>query len=75
MANPRANRLKEFREKRGLSLTEVAKLVDVDLSTASRHEGGERGLDKLTLLKYAHLYRVESYELFMDLVADEQATS
>lgn len=74
MTSPRSNRLKEYRDRRGLSLTEVATLIGVDLSTASRHESGERGLDRATLLKYAHLYRCESYELFVDL-GDEQKTT
>ena len=60
------NRLRELREARKLTQQEVAKLLDIDHTTVSRHESGSRGLDPEDIQKYARLYKVESYELFID---------
>jgi len=60
------NRLRELREARKLTQQEVAKLLDVDHTTVSRHESGSRGLSPEDIQKYARLYKVESYELFID---------
>jgi len=60
-------RLRELREGRGLSQNEVAKLTEVDISTVSRHESGERLPDKLSLQRYARLYKCETYELFGEI--------
>ena len=61
------NRLRELREARKLTQQEVAKLLDIDHTTVSRHESGGRGLGPEDIQKYARLYKVESYELFIDL--------
>ena len=60
------NRLRELREARKLTQQEVAKLLDIDHTTISRHESGSRGLSPEDVQKYARLYKVESYELFID---------
>ena len=60
------NRLRELREARKLTQQEVAKLLDIDHTTVSRHESGSRGLSPEDIQKYARLYKVESYELFID---------
>jgi putative transcriptional regulator len=60
------NRLRELREARKLTQQEVAKLLDMDHTTISRHESGSRGLSPEDVQKYARLYKVESYELFID---------
>ncbi len=60
------NRLRELREARKLTQQEVAKLLDIDHTTISRHESGSRGLSPEDIQKYARLYKVESYELFID---------
>lgn len=60
------NRLRELREARKLTQQEVAKLLDIDHTTVSRHESGSRGLNPEDIQKYARLYKVESYELFID---------
>ena len=60
------NRLRELREARKLTQQEVAKLLDMDHTTISRHESGSRGLSPEDIQKYARLYKVESYELFID---------
>jgi transcriptional regulator with XRE-family HTH domain len=60
------NRLRELREVCKLTQQEVAKLLDIDHTTVSRHESGSRSLDPEDIQKYARLYKVESYELFID---------
>lgn len=60
------NRLRELREARKLTQQEVAKLLDIDHTTVSRHESGSRDLSLEDIQKYARLYKVESYELFID---------
>ena len=60
------NRLRELREARKLTQQEVAKLLDIDHTTISRHESGSRGLSPEDIQKYARLYKVESYELFIN---------
>lgn len=60
------NRLRELRETRKLTQQEVAKLLDIDHTTVSRHESGSRSLSPEDIQKYARLYKVESYELFID---------
>ena len=60
------NRLRELRESRKLTQQEVAKLLNIDHTTVSRHESGSRGLSPEDIQKYARLYKVESYELFID---------
>jgi hypothetical protein len=41
-------------------------MLDIDFTTASAHENGRRGLTPVEIKKYAALYKVESYELFLD---------
>ena len=60
------HRLRELREARKLTQQEVAKLLDIDHTTVSRHESDSRGLSPEDIQKYARLYKVESYELFID---------
>jgi len=60
------NRLRELREARKLTQQEVAKLLDIDHTTVSKHESGSRNLTPEDVQKYARLYKVESYELFID---------
>lgn len=60
------NRLRELREARKLTQQEVAKILDIDHTTVSRHESGSRDLSPEDIQKYARLYKVESYELFID---------
>ena len=72
------NRLRELREARKLTQQEVAKLLDIDHTTVSRHESGSRDLSPEDIQKYARLYKVESYELFIDpkdLQGEDEAES
>ena len=49
------NRLRELREARKLTQQEVAKLLDIDHTTVSRHESGSRDLSPEDIQKYARL--------------------
>jgi transcriptional regulator with XRE-family HTH domain len=69
MANdikPRPNRLKSLRERSRLTQKELAKLMDCDFTTISKHESAERGLTKDEIKKYAAIFKCASYELFID---------
>ena len=59
------NRLRELRLERKLTQEEVAKLLDIDNTTVSKHETGLRGLSLEDIRKYARLYKVEPFELFV----------
>lgn len=63
---PQINRLKELRNRRGLSQEHAAAMVGYDISTVNRHENGNRGLDGSAIDRYAKLYQVAAYELFVD---------
>ncbi len=62
--NPPQNRLREFRERAGLSLREVSRILDLSIATISRHETSDRGLTEGDIKKYSQLYKVQSYALF-----------
>lgn len=63
---PRSNCLKSLREQRQLTQKEVAKLLDIDFTTVSKHEAGSRGLTETEITAYSKLYKVESYALFIE---------
>lgn len=59
------NRLAELRQAGiVLSLEQVGKLVGLNASTVSRHEGGIRSMTREQIRAYAALYGVPSHELF-----------
>lgn len=64
MKTKNKNRLKEQRERSRLTQKEVAKVLDMDVTTVCKHEAGSRGLAPDDVKKYAGLYKVQSYELF-----------
>ena len=61
---PRRNRLWDLRTQANLTQKEVAKLMDSDFTTVSKHENSSRGLTKVEIEKYAAIYKVSSFELF-----------
>lgn len=66
MKTKQKNRLAELRAKGVvLSQEQVAKLIDCDAATVSRHESGARGMTRDQILLYAELYGVPSHELFL----------
>ena len=67
MKQPRKNRLRELRGQGVLlSIEDVAKLLDLDVSTVSRDETGQRPLSPERIGQYAKLYRVASHRLFFN---------
>lgn len=58
------NKLRMYRDRSRLSLSEISLLTGYDVSTISKHENGSRGLSAEAIQKYAKIYKVESYELF-----------
>lgn len=63
----RGNRLRTIREERmHLTLEEVATLLQIDKATVSRHENGERGLSPEMVDRYARLYKVPSWHIFLN---------
>ena len=65
------NRLKELRDRSRLTLEEVSMITGFSVPTISRHESGGRSLSEEAVLKYAKLYKVETYELFLELTGEE----
>lgn len=69
------NRLKELREQSKLTQEEVAKIIEVDFTTVSKHENMDRSIKAEDLQKYARLYKIQTHEIFFtnaDLVEGEE---
>jgi DNA-binding XRE family transcriptional regulator len=60
------NRVRELRERARLTQAEVAKLLDVNESDVSRWESGKRPLSPAAIEKIAAVFKVRSWELFLD---------
>lgn len=60
------NRLRELRDRSRLTLQEVSTLTGFSVAAISRHENGSRSLSEEAVLRYAALYKVHSYEVFVD---------
>ena len=58
------NRLREQRERSRLTQEELAKLLDLDKTTVSKHECGINAMDHRTILRYARVFKIETHELF-----------
>ena len=65
------NRIRELREAQKLTQKELAKLVDLDHTTISKHESGARSLGRDEILKYARVFKCETYEVFLEADVDE----
>lgn len=59
------NRIAELRKSRQLTQEELGKLMDLDHTTVSRHESGDRTPTTSEIVKYARIFKVETHELFM----------
>ncbi len=62
------NRLQVLREARSLTQKEVAKILGMNHSTVSRHESHDRNIEPKEIEAYARLFKVSSYELFLEPV-------
>ena len=60
------NRIRELRQNARLSQTELAKLLDVDEACISRWEAGKRPLSPEVIERLARVFKVSSWELFLD---------
>ena len=70
------NRVRELREQRRLTQSELGKLVEADETAVSRWESGARPLTPSVLARLAKVFKVETWEVLVDrdglrrLVAD-----
>lgn len=64
--NRKENRLKALRDRSRLTLEEVGMITGFSVPTISRHEDGSRGLSEDAIKKYASLYKVPTYQLFIE---------
>ena len=60
------NRILELRKRSRLTQKEVTKLLDLSLSLVAKHEAGTRTITPDDIEKYSSLFKVQSYELFLD---------
>jgi len=60
------NRIRELRERARLTQRELAVLLNVNESDLSRWEAGKRPLSPAVIEKIAGVFKVGSWELFMD---------
>lgn len=65
VTRPTKNRIRELRERSRLTQEELGVLIGCDFTTVSRHESGARALDADAILKYARVFKCESYEIFI----------
>lgn len=60
------NRLRELRDRSRLTQEEVSILTGFSVAAISRHESGSRSMSEDVIARYASLYKVPSYQLFID---------
>lgn len=58
------NRIKELREKKELTQKELAKLMDLDVTTVNKHENMLRGVTEANVRGYCSIFKIETFELF-----------
>ena len=64
-------RLRELREKAGLTLRKAAMQADVDVAILSKMERGERKLTKGLILKLAKMYNENPEKLIIDFLSEK----
>ena len=60
------NRLRELRDRSRLTQEEVSTLTGISVAAISRHENCSRGLSRDAIERYAGVYKVRTYEIFVD---------
>lgn len=60
------NRLRELRDRSRLTQEEVSTLTGISVAAISRHENCSRGLGRDAIERYAGVYKVHTYEIFVD---------
>ena len=66
MPRDSCNRIYELRERSRLTQSELAALLRVNPSTISNHEQGRRTLDREQIRAYAQVFKVDTWEIFLD---------
>ncbi len=64
-------KLRELREKAGLSLRKAAVQVDIDVAILSKMERGERKLSKELIVKLSELYNFNPDNLIIDFLSEK----
>jgi HTH-type transcriptional regulator, competence development regulator len=64
-------RLRELREKAGLTLRKAAMQADIDVAILSKMERGERKLTKELILKLAEMYNEKPEKLIVDYLSEK----
>lgn len=60
------NRLRELRDRSRLTQEEVSAVTGMSVAAISRHENCSRSLSQEAIERYAALYKVHTYEIFVD---------
>ena len=64
-------RLRELREKAGLTLRKAAMQADIDVAILSKMERGERKLTKELILKLAQMYNAHPEKLIVGFLSEK----
>lgn len=64
-------RLRELREKTGLTLRKAAMQADIDVAILSKMERGERKLTKELILKLTKMYNEDPEKLIIDFLSEK----
>lgn len=67
--------IRELREKEGMPLRKVAAFVDIDASTLSKIERGERNANKDIIPSLSQILNISENELLLTLLSDTVAES
>lgn len=62
--------IRELREKEGLPLRKVAAFIDIDASTLSKIERGERFANKELIPALAEILKISNHDLTLSLLSD-----
>ena len=65
------SKLRELREKSGLSLRKAAVQVDIDVAILSKMERGERKFTKELIVKLSELYNFNPEKLIIDFLSEK----
>ena len=67
--------IRELREKEGMPLRKVAAFIDIDASTLSKIERGERSANKEIIPLLSQILNISENELLLTLLSDTVAES
>lgn len=67
--------IRELREKEGLPLRKVAAFIDIDASTLSKIERGERSANKELIPALGEILKISNHDLTLSLLSDSVVES